>query len=174
MKKKISQKELGNIIGILWQNHQDFGKKYVASLLHGYAVSKRKVYRYIFQNYGQKPGFWWSQLQNNSSQRAESLKIFDQNTGVGQRKCALKQGVSARTIGRTLKKCRIGFSSTQSTAVIKKQMKEERKCLNKHWRKMFRGKSIVKDDESYFTLTSSNVEGNSGCYSSDRKTTRLK
>ncbi len=46
-KRRYLGKNSGAIIGILWQKHKYMGKKYVVSLLNGYDVSERTVYRYF-------------------------------------------------------------------------------------------------------------------------------
>ncbi len=104
----------------------------------------------------------------------EKKTFFDHNAVDIQRKCADKLVVSASTIERILRKYRIGFYHRCTVPQsVPKQMKEQKKCLEKLWRKRFRRKMFVMDDESYFTLTGSNVSGDRGYYSSDRKTTPL-
>ena len=48
-KRSYLGKNSGTIIGILWQRDKDLEKKYVASPLHGYDLSERTVYGYIFR-----------------------------------------------------------------------------------------------------------------------------
>ena len=75
------------------------GKMCVASLLHGYDMSERTVYRYTFriQTSGtadRKPGSGGQNREKTYLKELKVRKFFDHNTGVSQRKCAHKLGLS--------------------------------------------------------------------------------
>ena len=101
--------------------------------------------------------------------------MFDHRDGVSTRQAARKFKCSQPYIVKTL--------STKTSIKIRKKQKipsrnddqRERipKCCDRLYRKL-QGNSVILDDESYFTLTHSTINGNQNFYSSEVAATSSK
>jgi hypothetical protein len=95
-------------------------------------------------------------------------KMFNHRDGVSQRQAARKFGCNQSHICRTLaKKTSIRVCKKKKIPLRTDDQRERiRICCDRLYRKL-QGKSCILDDESYFTLAHSTLNGNDNYYSSD-------
>lgn len=154
-------------------SNRDKGKKFTVDHFLAERVPGKTIYRII------------SRVENNSGhqrvkgsgrvakimtkRRIERLKgMFDHKDGVSQRQAGRKFGCSHQFITKTLKtKTNI---RVHKKIVIPKRTEDQKDKIKIRADRLYRklqNKSCILDDESYFTLTHSTINGNSNFYSSN-------
>jgi transposase len=97
---------------------------------------------------------------------------IDHSHGISQRKLGRIFEVSQSMICKTLQnETSIEFKKKIRTPSRNPQQKELLRPKCAKLTRLFRGKQVIIDDESYFRLSNSDLSGNSGFYSSDVSTT---
>ena len=119
-----------------------------------------------------------STLKMNKAKLSKLEELFDHSKGISQRGAASKFKISPSFVNKLLKtkteiKCYHKMKIPKRTEVQKAQGRSKCATLFSKFRK-FENFQIVMDDESYFTLSRSSINGNGYFYSSDKTETPAK
>ena len=95
------------------------------------------------------------------------MKLFDHKCGISQRKAAKKMKYSQFLINRALKN-KTSIRKRKKTKIPKRNDAQKAKIrpMCRHLYLKYKDFVLILDDESYFTLTNSEINGNDYFYSS--------
>jgi transposase len=152
------------------------GKLYTVHHFQAEGVPKATVYRILkrFQvnlPASRQSGSGGSNRKMTTRKKAALKRAMDNKDGISQRQAAQRFQCSQPTINRTLKK--LGIKARKKQRIpqrTEKQQSDAKKLCGRLYRKFSKAAWII-DDESYFTLSHSTVNGNNIFYTSDIKNT---
>jgi hypothetical protein len=103
-----------------------------------------------------------------TSKNVQKLKCqFNHKDGKSQRKAAREFGVSQTYIFKLLKKCSIDCKKKQTIPDRNEEQAAVAKTKCRALTEKYRNRKWILDDESYFTLSHTSMNGNNFFYSSD-------
>jgi hypothetical protein len=153
------------------------GKKFTVNHFQAEDVPKRTMYDIIQRaendsGHERVVGSGRVAKKINKNRIRRLKKMFDHHDGVSVRQAARKFGCDHSYIVKTLaKKTEIRVRKKKKIPLRTDDQRERiRLCCDRLYRKLA-GKSCIIDDESYFTLKHSTMNGNNNFYSSDVKET---
>jgi len=156
-----------------YEDNRSKWKKFTLDYFKGEKIHKSTIYR-IIEHAENKSGYNRAPESGRiatimTTKNIHRLKVmFDNKDGVSQRKAARKFQCSQACICKTLKN-KTSIKRRKKQKIPKQTVKQitaaKTKC-GRLYRISYR-KSIILDDESYFTLSHSAIKGNDNFYSSD-------
>ena len=154
-------------------HHRDQGKMYTVNHFLAEGISKSTVFRVIKRaenDSGHERVKGSGRIAKKMTPtNIRRLKVmFDQKDGVSLRQAARKFNTVHSHIQKTLKS-RTSIRRFKKKKIPKRTeaQKNKAKALCGRLYRLYQEKSIIMDDESYFTLKHSSINGNDGFYSSD-------
>lgn len=170
-------KTLKNRVYKFYEKHHNRGKTFTAKHFMAEGVSRATIYR-ILQCAekgippNRRPGSGRIAKITTKRMLTSLSKDFNNKCGISQRRAAKKYGCSVFTINWALRtKCNISYRKKKKIPARTERQKTDAKTKCGRLMRKFRGCDWVLDDESYFTLSHSNIHGNDGYYTSDPETT---
>lgn len=179
-KKNISEQELRrNRVYEFYNEHKLKGKYFTFQHFQAENIPKSTIYKIIKRaddNSGHQRIIGSGRVAKIlTKKRLNELKsMIDHKSGISQRQIARKFGCSQQHISETLKrKTTIKYRKKKKIPARTEFQKNEAKKRCGRLYLKFLNSICVMDDESYFTLSNSNVNSNAGFYSSNVASTSV-
>lgn len=175
MSKKIlsKQESLRKRVYEFYLNNKDSGKKYTLDHFIAENIPESTIYDIIKRaenrsGHERVPGSGRTAqiMTNKGLKRLE--RMFNNKDGVSQRQAARKFNCSQKHISKTLS-TKLSISARKKIRIPKRseQQKEQAQTKCSRLFQKLQGKLCIIDDESYFTLAHTNINGNGRFYTSD-------
>ena len=179
MNKKINskQEEIRKRVYEFYLNYKNAGKKFNYDHFKVENIPKSTIYK-VIKRAESESGYQRVQGSGVKAKKMtrtniERLKLmFDHKDGVSQRQGAKKFNCTQQHICKTLKK-RTNIKSRKKMTIPKRSDQQKAAARTKCSRlcQKFKNRKPIIDDESYFALNHSSINGNDIFYTSDVKST---